>query len=65
VAGNYTSDEVAQDFAPIIEIGAEMFILEMPLRGAIRTSERGPATGTLTLEQSCVLVALDRLFGAY
>jgi toxin CcdB len=65
VAGNYTSGKVAQDLAPIIEIGGEMFILETPFLGAIRISELGPATGTLKSEQSRVLAALDRLFGAY
>jgi toxin CcdB len=65
VAGNYTSGKVAQDLAPIIEIGGEKFILETPFLGAIRTSELGPATGTLKLEQTRVLAALDRLFGAF
>ena len=65
VAGNYTPGEVAQDLAPIVEIGREKFILETPFLGAIRTSELGPATGTLKPEQSWVLAALNRLFGAY
>jgi toxin CcdB len=65
VAGNYTSSKVAQDLAPIIEIGGEKFILETPFLGAIRTSELGPPTGTLKSEQSRILSALYRLFGAY
>jgi toxin CcdB len=65
VAGNYTSDKVAQDLAPIIEIGGEKFILETPFLGAIRASELGPATGTLNSDQGWVLAALDRLVAAY
>jgi toxin CcdB len=65
MAGNYTVGEVAQDLAPIIEIGGEKFILETPFLGAIRTTELGPATGTLKPEQSRVMAALDRLFGAF
>jgi toxin CcdB len=51
--------------APIIEIGGEKFILETPFLGAIRTSDLGPPTGTLKSEQSRILSALYRLFGAY
>ncbi|CAE6856188.1 hypothetical protein R69746_07590 [Paraburkholderia aspalathi] len=65
VTGNYTSGKVAQDLAPIIEIGSEKFILETPFLGAIRTSELGPSTGTLKSEQTRILAALDRLFGAF
>lgn len=65
VAGNYAPGRAAQDLAPILEIGGEMFILETPFLGAIRTSELGSATGTLKSEQSRVLPALDRLFGSY
>lgn len=65
VAGNYTPGKIAQDLAPIIEIGGEKFILETPFLGAMRTSELGPSTGTLKSEQNRVLAALDRLFGTY
>ncbi|SFJ64888.1 toxin CcdB [Paraburkholderia megapolitana] len=65
VTGNYTVAKVAQDLAPIIEIGGEKFILETPFLGAIRTSELGPTIGTLQHEQGRVLAALDRLFGAF
>lgn len=65
VAGNYTAAKVAQDLAPIIEIGGEKLILETPFFGAVRTSELGPVIGTLQHEQGRVLAALDRLFGAF
>ncbi|GAB7536992.1 CcdB family protein [Burkholderia sp. 22PA0099] len=65
LAGSYTPAKVAQDLAPIIEIDGEKFILETPFLGAIRTSELGPSTGTLKSEQTRVLAALDRLFGAF
>lgn len=65
VAGNYTASKVAQDLSPIIEIEGEPFVLETPLLGAFRTSDLGPAIGTLKDEQSRISAALDRLFGAY
>ncbi|MGF6767624.1 toxin CcdB [Paraburkholderia sp. GAS199] len=65
VAGNYTSGKVAQDLAPIIEIGGEKFVLETPFLAAIKTSDLGLATGTLKSEQGRIAAALDRLFGAY
>ncbi|WP_414445253.1 CcdB family protein [Burkholderia sp. 22PA0106] len=65
LAGSYTPAKVAQDLAPILEIDGEKFILETPFLGAIRTSELGPSTGTLKSEQTRVLAALDRLFGAF
>ncbi|WP_321867866.1 CcdB family protein [Paraburkholderia tropica] len=65
VAGNYTGSKVAQDLSPIIDIEGEPFVLETPLLGAFRTSELGPAIGTLKDEQDRIGGALDRLFGAY
>jgi toxin CcdB len=65
VSGNYTPDKVAQDLAPIVEIGGDRFVLETPFLGAIRTVELGAVVGSLQSEQSRVLAALDRLFGAY
>jgi toxin CcdB len=65
VAGNYTASNVAQDLSPLIAIGAEQFVLETPLLGAIKTSDLGPAIGTLKDEQDRIGAALDRLFGAY
>lgn len=65
VAGNYTGSKVAQDLSPIIDIEGEQFVLETPLLGAFRTSELGPAIGTLRDEQDRIGAALDRLFGAY
>ena len=65
VAGNYTTSKVAQDLSPIIEIEGEPFVLETPLLGAVRTSDLGPAIGTLKGEQDRISAALDRLFGAY
>jgi toxin CcdB len=65
VSGNYTPSKVAQDLAPLIEIGGEKFLLETPFLGAIRTSELGVAIGSLKAEQGRIVAALDRLFGAY
>ncbi|TCK33569.1 toxin CcdB [Paraburkholderia sp. BL8N3] len=65
VAGNYTPSKVAQDLSPLFDIEDEQFVLETPLLGAIKTSDLGPAVGTLRSEQDRIIAALDRLFGAY
>jgi toxin CcdB len=52
------------DLSPIIDIEGEQFVLETPLLAAFRTSDLGPAIGMLKDEQSRIIAALDRLFGA-